>query len=114
MTQNNITPEFTKRFLTGTDDTGRFIVVSQRTKRKYYVEPVGDPHTTWGSIDPADSGQNGKLMHKKGDGKYRGSVDEKDSMITLENGFSKVHNLEPGMSPHAYIDWLDAQYPDAE
>jgi hypothetical protein len=52
-------------------------------------------------------------MHKKGDGKYRGSVDEKDSMITLENGFKKVHELEPGMSPHAYIDHLDAQYPDA-
>jgi len=51
-------------------------------------------------------------MHKKGDGKYKGAVTPKESLITKENGFAKVHELEPGLSPLAYIDHLDAQYPD--
>lgn len=100
-----------RKFLTHTDESGRFIVCSKRTGRKYFVEPIGDPHREWGSIDPSDSGQRGKLMHKKGDGKYRGSIDEKDSMITVENGFTKITMLEPGTSPLAYIDNIDAEYP---
>lgn len=100
--------EFISKFLTNTDDTGRFIVVSQRTGRKYFVEPVGNPRTDWGSIDPA----SGKLMNKSGFQKYRGSVDEKDSLVTMENGFSKVHNLGPGVSPFHAIEVIDAKYPD--
>ena len=99
-----------QQFLTNTDQTGRFIVYSQRTGRQYAVEAIGDPHIAWGSINPGET----KLMNKKGHDKYRGSVDEHDSLITPENGFGKIHNLEPGMSPHAYIDMLDAQYPDKE
>lgn len=53
-------------------------------------------------------------MVKKGWKKNQGSIDKDVSMITKENGFSKIHNLEPGISPHAYIDMLDAQYPDKE
>jgi hypothetical protein len=100
--------ELRSNFLTNTDQTGRFIVYSQRTGREYAVEAIGDPHVQWGSINPGET----KLMNKKGHDKYRGSVDERDSMITPENGFEKIHNLEPGMSPHAYIDMLDAKYPD--
>lgn len=102
------------KFLTHTDDTGRFITTSLRTGKRYFVEPIGDPHIEWGSVDPADSGHRGKLMHKKGDGKYRGSIDEKDSLITEENGFINIKVLEPGTSPHAYIDYVDATYPDKE
>lgn len=100
-----------QKFLTRTDDTGRFLVTSHRTGKTYAVEPVGNPHVEWGSIDPS-AGPNGKLMHKKGDGKYRGSVDAEDSLITEENGFRNIVTLDPGISPHAYIDMLDAQYPD--
>lgn len=32
-----------KRFLTNTDETGRFIVKSLVTGKKYYVEPIGTP-----------------------------------------------------------------------
>lgn len=100
-----------QKFLTNTDDTGRFIVSSLRTGKRYFVEPIETEHTPkWGSIDPA----TGNLMHKKGDGKYRGGIDAKDSLITKENGFEKIHMLERGMSPLAYIDMLDAQYPDKE
>lgn len=34
-----------KRFLTNTDETGRFIVKSLVTGKKYYVEPIGNPAT---------------------------------------------------------------------
>lgn len=103
-----MTPEFREKFLEGRDHTGRFIVTSERTGRSYFVEAIGDPHSDWGSIDPA----TGKLMNKKGAGKYKGSVEEDESLIKEENGFVKIHELKPGISPHAYIEMLDAEYPD--
>jgi hypothetical protein len=97
------------KFLTNTDDTGRFVVYSQRTGRRYYVEPIETQHTPkWGSVDPA----TGELMHKKGDGKYRGGVSPKESLVTAENGFSIIHELGIGVSPHHAIDVIDAKYPD--
>jgi hypothetical protein len=101
--------DFNKRFLTDTSDTGRFISVSVRTGRKYYVEAIGDPHISWGSIIPGDDSH---LSVKKGWGKNKGSIDDNETLITAENGFTKIHDLEPGISPHAYIDMLDAKYPD--
>ncbi len=98
-----------QKFLTNTDDTGRFIVISKRTGRKYFVEPIETEHTPkWGSIDPA----TGNLMHKKGDGKYRGGISPNESLITPENGFKNITLLDIGTSPHAYIEILDAKYPD--
>jgi hypothetical protein len=94
-------------FLRNTDNTGRFIVCSKRTGKTYCVEPIGDPHTTWGDLNPATKKLEGKYGKK-----YRGSIDEKDSLITPENGFVNIKTLEPGMSPMAYIEHLDSQYPD--
>lgn len=97
------------RFLTNTDDTGRFIVYSERTGKTYYVEPIITSHTpVWGSIDPA----TGNLMHKKGDGKYRGGISPNESLISEENGFKNIRLLDRGTSPHNAIDVIDAQYPD--
>lgn len=98
----NVDTNFTTRFLTNTDDTGRFIVISRRTGRKYFVEPIETAHTPkWGSVDPATD----QLMHKKGDGKYRGGI-----------GFSpdKIHMLDRGTSPLHAIDVLDAKYSDKQ
>ena len=98
------------RFLNKTDDTGRFIVYSTRTGRSYFGEPIVTEHTPkWGSIDPA----TGNLMHKKGDGKYKGGIEPSESLITVENGFEadKIHMLDRGTSPHHAIDVLDAKYP---
>lgn len=98
-----------KRFLTNTDETGRFIVHSTRTGRKYFVEPIGpDRAANWGSINPA----TGEFMNKKGFGKHVGAVDEEESLITKENGFEKIHNLGRGESPMSYITMLDDKYPD--
>lgn len=108
----NLTEDFNKQFFTNTDETGRFVVNSVRTGKQYYVEPVmargAARNGNWGSINPGEK----ELMHKKGDGKYTGAVTEAESIVKVENGFTKVHDCEPGMSPHAYIEMLDARYPD--
>lgn len=105
--------DLTKKFLTDTDHTGRFIVTSRRTGKKYFVEPIDNRSKTdwtqWGSIDPA----TGKMMNKEGFRKYQGAINESESLITPENGFKNITMLEPGTSPLAYIDMIDAKYPDA-
>jgi hypothetical protein len=97
------------KFLTNTDETGRFIVFSPRTGKTYAVEPIVGAHTPeWGSIDPA----TGNLMHKKGDGKYKGGIRADESLISEENGFINIQTLDIGTSPLNAIDVLDAKYPD--
>lgn len=95
------------RFLTNTDETGRFLVSSKRTGKTYAVEPFGNTRTAWGSVDPA----TGNLMNKKGHDKHRGSVDQKDCLITEANGFKNICESGIGVSPFYTIDQLDAQYP---
>ncbi len=97
-----------QKFLTNTDETGRFLYTSIRTGKTYAVEPIGNVKTNWGSIDPA----TGNLMNKKGHDKYRGSIDAKDSMITEENGFTNIQLLDAGTSPFHALDAIDAKYPD--
>ena len=101
--------DFTSRFLSNTDETGRFMFHSKRTGRSYFVEPILGAHTPeWGSIDPA----TGKLVNKKGTGKYTGGVNEADSLIIKENGFKTITMLDKGVSPFHAIDVMDAKYPD--
>jgi len=101
--------DFTKRFLTNTDETGRFIVSSNRTGKRYLVEPMMGRNRPggWGDLNPS----TGKVEGNYGK-KYTGAISPEDSLITDEHGFSKIHTLEIGQSPMAYIDMLDEQYPD--
>jgi hypothetical protein len=103
--------ELRKKFLTNTDETGRFIVESKRTGRTYYVEPIGKTKTRWGDI--TTYGKGGTVTGSYGT-KYRGSIDSEDSLITAESGFAeeKTHMLKPGISPLLFIDKLDSEYPD--
>lgn len=79
-----------KRFLTNTDETGRFIVKSLVTGKKYYVEPIGNGHPAdWGDINPAT---------------------KKESLITPENGFKLIETLEAGMSPLSVVYQRDLEY----
>ncbi len=45
-----------KRFLTNTDETGRFIVKSLTTGKKYYIEPIGNGHPATKKVE-GDYGQ---------------------------------------------------------
>lgn len=96
-----------KKFLENTDQTGRFIVTSLRTKKKYYVEPIGDSRASdWGSYNPS----TGNIENKKGSGKYSGSIKESESLITEENGFINIKYLGKGVSPLSIIEELDSKY----
>lgn len=98
-----VTPEFRKQFLIDSDHSGRHLVKSLRSGKTYFVEPVGGGYSDWGDIDPATKKVTGSYGSK-----YRGSVDEKDSMITKENGFKEVHLVQG--SPYSKIDELDKIY----
>jgi len=93
-----ITEELKKRFLFNRDETGRFIVKSFTTGKEYYVEPIGDGRVgEWGSYNPG----TGNIEHKKGAGKYTGSVKPEESLITEENGFINIWETPIGSSPFA-------------
>ena len=95
-----------KNFLVDSDKTGRFIVTSLKTGRKYYVEPIDNGlRTEWGDLNPATK----KLEGDYGD-KYKGSVKESESLITEENGFENIVTLEPGYYPLDYIEQIDKQH----
>ena len=74
-----------KRFLTNTDETGRFIVKSLVTGKKYYVEPIGNGHPATKKVE-GDYGQ-----------KYTGCVSE--------NGFKLIE-----MSPLSVVYQRDLEY----
>lgn len=98
--------EMHRNFLTSTEHTGRHVVYSFRTGKRYYIEPIEKDVVKWGDLNPA----TGKVEGNYGQ-KYRGGIDEKDSMITQENGFKNIAMLPPGHSPMAEIERRDAEYP---
>lgn len=95
-----------KRFLKDSDSTGRFIVKSKITGKKYFVEPIGNTHAAdWGDLDPATKKMTGSYGER-----YEGCVTEKESLITKENGFEKIELLDAGVSPLSVIDARDRVY----
>jgi hypothetical protein len=58
-----------------------------------------------GDINPATKKVEGDYGEK-----YKGSVSEKESMITPENGFVLIETLEPGVSPLSVIEERDKRY----
>ena len=95
-----------KRFLKESDKTGRFIVKSKITGKKYFVEPIGNTHAAnWGDLDPATKKMTGSYGER-----YEGCVTEKESLITKENGFEKIELLDAGVSPLYVIDERDREY----
>jgi len=96
----------TNRFLKDSDNTGRFIVKSKVTGKKYFVEVIGNTHSAdWGDLDPATK----KMTGSYGD-RYEGCVPEKESLITEENGFESITTLPPGVSPFDEIEKRDKAY----
>lgn len=96
----------TSRFLRDSDSTGRFIVKSKKTGKRYFVEAIGNTHSAdWGDLDPATK----KMTGDYGD-RYEGCVPEKDSLITEQNGFEKISTIPVGVSPFDEIDRRDREY----
>lgn len=104
--RNNI-KDFTEKFLTNRDETGRFIVKSKKTGITYFVEAIdGVERTAWGDYNPAT-----KSFETSGYGeKYKGSIKPEESMISIENGFEKIHELKAGESPLEYIERIDEEH----
>jgi hypothetical protein len=95
-----------KRFLKDSDKTGRFIVKSKVTGKKYFVEVIGNTHSAdWGDLDPATKKMTGSYGER-----YEGCVAEKDSLITEENGFEKITTIPIGVSPFDEIERRDKEY----
>lgn len=90
-----------REFLKDRDHTGRFIVVGPSGK-KYYVEPIGNPRTAFGDVNPATGKVEGSY-----ESKYKGSISENESLIIAENGFDDPILLGPGESPLSYIQRLE-------
>lgn len=98
--------EFIEKFLINRDETGRFIVRSNKTGKIYFVETLDEgERTSWGDYNPTT-----KNFETSNYGKYKGSIKSEESMITKENGFDKIHVLMPGESPLEYIDRIDNEY----
>lgn len=99
--------EVIKNFLMNSDDTGRFIITSLKTGRKYFVEPIDNGNKTeWGGdINPATKKIEGDYGSK-----HKGAIKESESLITEENGFDNIVTLPPGYSPIDYIEQLDKKY----
>jgi len=97
--------ELIKRFLTGTDKTGRFIVSSKITGITYFVEPIdnGKPDILWGDLDPATKKLTGDYGNK-----VIGAVKEQNSLITKNNGFVNISTFKG--SPLGEIDRRDKMY----
>lgn len=93
--------------MTQSSETGRQIVVSIRTGRKYYIEAIGPKRPAeWGDINPVTKQIEGSYGKK-----YTGAISHEESMITKENGFEDIHEIQGG-SPYSIIDEMDAKYPD--
>jgi hypothetical protein len=98
--------EIRKRFLTDSDETGRFIVKSLKTGKTYFVEPLNPGvRPGWGDLDPVTKKMTGNYGQK-----YTGSIKPEESLITEENGFDKIHTLGVGESPLDYINRIDDEY----
>ena len=94
-----------KDFLINSEDTGRFVVKSLRTGKRYFVEPIDNgERLDWGDINPATKKIEGDYGSK-----HKGAVTEKESFITAENGFENITTIPPGYSPLEYIENLEKQ-----
>ena len=82
-------------------DSGRYYVTDIESGRKFCVEPIGNSHPEWGDVDPVSKKMTGSYGEK-----YKGCIDEKESIITEENGFKNIVTLPAGESPDSYINKL--------
>ena len=82
-------------------ESGRYYITDIESGRRFLVEPIGVSHPEWGDVDPVTKKMSGSYGEK-----YKGCVDEKESIITEENGFKNIVTLPAGVSPESYVNNL--------
>jgi hypothetical protein len=82
-------------------ESGRYFVTDHKSGRKFCVETIGVSHPEWGDLDPVTKKMTGSYGEK-----YKGCVDESESIIKPENGFKNIVTLQMGESPNSYIEKL--------
>ena len=79
--------------------TGRYYITDEETGRVFCIEPIStNNRTNWGDVNPATKKIEGDYGKK-----YKGSIDENESVILKENGFSNIMILDNGENPNDYI-----------
>ena len=81
--------------------TGRYVVVDQKTGRRFVVEPISERDQKIDGQVFTNGGIGGDSVKNDQRG---GSVREEDSVITPENGFGRIEYAKPGESPMDVID----------
>lgn len=79
---------------------GRQIVKDQKTNRTFLIEPIVENENqtgNWGDVDPATKKITGEY-----DGKTRGAILEKESLITEGNGCFNIRTVNG--SPYSEIE----------
>lgn len=78
-------------------NTGRYFYVDKASGRKFCIEPISgrNQRKTDKEVDI------GGVMQTEG-----GSINECDSIITEENGFTNITYLPAGVSPDGYIQQI--------
>lgn len=94
-----------KNFLVNRNETGKECVFYPETGKRYYIEYI-EPRgfrSDWGDINPSTKKLEGTYGSK-----YKGSINEEESVITEENGFE---NIQAGSgSPYWAIDKLHNEW----
>lgn len=101
-----ISDEIRKKFFFKTEDSGRFVVKSLNTGKTYYVETFDEGEITkWGDLNPSTNKVEGDYGSK-----HKGAIKRSESLITEENGFTNIRELQPCESPLDYINRIDDEY----
>jgi hypothetical protein len=80
--------------------TGRYHIVT-KAGRRFTVEPIAERHQKIDGHVFTNGGIGGDDVKNKQSG---GSIREEDSVITPENGYTKIITLPPGHSPNGFIE----------
>ena len=83
-------------------ENGRYYIQGKNGKL-WCVEPISGNRISWGDVDPAT-----RTLQKGTYGdKYKGSIEEEESIITKENGYKNIYHTGIGVSPESFIRNLE-------
>jgi hypothetical protein len=80
-------------------DTGKYYIIDKETGRKFLVEPIIKGNKKlWGDLNPSTKKVEGTYGNK-----HKGAIEREESIISKDNGFKNIIELETGVSPDSYI-----------